>query len=85
MTAYTLETLENAFKEHSEKAKEAHLKQCHGHEEQYNEPYPHELFDLSLALHVICKEIKELKDKTSGISKISDNHLKFSGIKIEAK
>lgn len=70
MTDCTIESLEKTFKEHSEKAKLEHLKQCQRHELQYNKPYPHEFFDLSEALHVICKEINEIKDKTSGISKI---------------
>jgi hypothetical protein len=36
------------------------------------------------ALLCLAKEIRELKDKTAGISRIG-NELKFSGIKIESK
>ncbi len=77
MSEHTIESLEKTFKEHSKKAKETHLKQCQKHELEYNEPYPHEFFDLSAALHVICKEINELKNKTSGISRIEKTGIRF--------
>ncbi len=36
------------------------------------------------ALLCLAKEVRDIKDKTAGISRIG-NELKFSGIKIEAK
>lgn len=65
MREYTVEDLEITFKEHSEKAQEQHLKQRQRHELEHNEPYPIEFFDISEALHVICKEINEMKKQRS--------------------
>jgi len=62
MTNYTLESLEEEFRRHSERAVIEHEKQCKRHQEEYNEPYPHEFFDVSYALHVMCSEIRKLKE-----------------------
>jgi hypothetical protein len=52
---YTLEFLENKFKEHSEEFEDRH------HSNPYKDENA-EYFNLSNALHVICKRLNEIKN-----------------------
>lgn len=56
MEDYTIEQLEKTFKEHSESfTREEKLRK-----EKYGDDYITPTFDISAALHVICKEINQI-------------------------
>ncbi len=64
---YTIEQLEKTFKEHSENLirSESEAKECNP--EDYKEYYGEKgYFNMSEALHVICREINQLKSLTAG-------------------
>lgn len=65
MNEYTIEELEKTFKEHSEKSFRDFEKQCVEYFKEFNTPHPQvdTWFDLSRSLHVICKEINQLKEE----------------------
>jgi len=79
MNEYTIEELEKTFKEHSEKAFREFELQCIKYFKEFQQPHPNvdTFFDISKALHVICKEIKEIKDRTSGVSRIEKTGIRF--------
>lgn len=66
---YTIENLEKTFKEHAEK----NIKNYEKDIESFKIKYPSEklpdhyidYFNISEALHVICKEINQLKEKNA--------------------
>lgn len=57
---YTIEQLEKTFKEHAERFNQDINHQIKKFESQ-GEKYPFEEFNVSEALHVICREINQLK------------------------
>ncbi len=64
---YTIEQLEKTFKKHAEK-----------YEQDWNQISSEKLdFNISEALYVICREINQLKENTSGISRIEKTGIRF--------
>lgn len=76
---YTIEQLEKTFKEHSEKSLKDFEIQCIKYFKEFQQPHPNvdDFFHISKALHVICREINQLKLNTSGISRIDKTGIKF--------
>ncbi len=68
---YTIEQLENTFKEHAEAFHQKELDKQNHLKEKYKEDYEKyyddkNCFNISEALHVICREIRQLKSLTAG-------------------
>lgn len=76
---YTIEQLEKTFKEHAEKNIRNHEKD----EESFKTKYPGEklpdhyvnYFNISEALHVICREINQLKYKISLFEEVTETSI----------
>lgn len=58
----TLDELIDTFRKHSEEALKQRKKDEDNHLDNYKEKLPYEFFNLPNALHIICKEIKLLKE-----------------------